>query len=31
MHKLDLHDTASLTRYAVAAGMVECDVQLTIV
>ena len=30
MRKLDVHDTASLTRYAISAGMVECDVQLTI-
>jgi len=31
MHKLDIHDTAGLTRYAIAEGMVECDVRLTIV
>ena len=31
MRKLDIHDTAGLTRYAVAEGMVECDVRLTIV
>jgi len=31
MRKLDIHDTAGLTRYAITAGMVECDVQLTIV
>jgi DNA-binding NarL/FixJ family response regulator len=31
MQKLDIHDTASLTRYAIAQGMVECDVPLTIV
>ncbi|MFO7536007.1 MAG: response regulator transcription factor [Kiritimatiellia bacterium] len=31
MMKLDIHDTASLTRYAIAAGIVECDVTLKIV
>lgn len=31
MRKLDIHDTASLTRYAIAAGIVESSVQLTIV
>lgn len=31
MRKLDIHDTAGLTRYAITAGIVECDVQLTIV
>lgn len=31
MQKLDIHDTAGLTRYAIAAGIVECDVPLTIV
>ena len=30
MRKLDIHDTAGLTRYAIAAGIIECDVQLTI-
>ena len=30
MDKLNVHDTASLTRYAVAAGIVESSVQLTI-
>lgn len=30
MHKLDIHDTAGLTRYAVAAGIIECNVRLTI-
>lgn len=30
MRKLDIHDTAGLTRYAITAGIVECDVQLTI-
>jgi DNA-binding NarL/FixJ family response regulator len=31
MDKLDIHDTAGLTRYAIAAGVVESSVQLTIV
>ena len=31
MQRLDIHDTAGLTRYAIAAGLVECDVPLTIV
>jgi DNA-binding NarL/FixJ family response regulator len=31
MHKLDIHDTAGLTRYAIAAGIVESSVQLTVV
>ncbi len=31
MQKLDIHDTASLTRYAIAAGIIESSVQLTIV
>ncbi len=31
MEKLDLHDTASLTRYAISAGIIESSVQLTIV
>ena len=31
MEKLDIHDTAGLTRYAIAAGIVECNVQLTII
>ena len=30
MRKLDLHDTASLTRYAISAGIIENSVQLTI-
>lgn len=30
MRKLDIHDTAGLTRYAIAAGIIECDVPLTI-
>jgi DNA-binding NarL/FixJ family response regulator len=31
MQKLDIHDTAGLTRYAIAAGIIENSVQLTIV
>lgn len=31
MDKLNIHDTAGLTRYAIAAGVIECRVQLTIV
>jgi DNA-binding NarL/FixJ family response regulator len=31
MAKLDLHDTAGLTRYAISAGIIESSVQLTIV
>ncbi len=31
MHKLDIHDTAGLTRYAMAAGIIEGGVNLTIV
>jgi len=30
MEKLDIHDTAGLTRYAIAAGIIESSVQLTI-
>ena len=30
MHKLDIHDTASLTRYAIAEGIIESSVQITI-
>ncbi len=30
MSKLDLHDTAGLTRYAIAAGIIESPVQITI-
>jgi len=30
MSKLDLHDTAGLTRYAIAAGIIESRVQVTI-
>src|SRR5580698_2593161 len=31
MQKLDIHDTAGLTRYAIGAGIMESSVQLTIV
>lgn len=31
MRKLDIHDTAGLTRYAIATGIVESSVQVTIV
>ncbi len=31
MTKLDIHDTAGLTRYAVSAGIIESSVQVTIV
>lgn len=31
MDKLAIHETAGLTRYAIAAGMVESRVQTTIV
>ena len=31
MRKLDIHDTAGLTRYAIAAGIIESSVQLTII
>jgi DNA-binding NarL/FixJ family response regulator len=31
MSKLDIHDTAGLTRYAIAAGIIESGVRLTIV
>ena len=30
MAKLDMHDTAGLTRYAIGAGITESGVQLTI-
>ena len=30
MRKLDIHDTASLTRYAIAHGLIEADVTVTI-
>ena len=31
MQKLDIHDTAGLTRYAISSGIIESSVQLTIV
>ena len=31
MSKLDIHDTAGLTRYAIGAGIIESSVQLTII
>ncbi len=31
MEKLNLHDTASLTRYAIATGVIESSVQVTII
>jgi hypothetical protein len=31
MEKLDIHDTAGLTRYAISMGIIESSVQLTIV
>ena len=31
MKKLDIHDTAGITRYAISAGIIESSVQLTIV
>jgi len=31
MQKLNIHDTAGLTRYAISAGLIESSVQLTIV
>jgi len=31
MQKLDIHDTAGLTRYAIKTGVIECGVLLTIV
>lgn len=31
MGKLDIHDTAGLTRYAISAGIIESGVQLTII
>ncbi len=30
MEKLDIHDTAGLTRYAIAVGIIESSVQVTI-
>jgi len=31
MEKLDIHDTAGLTRHAISAGIIESSVQLTII
>lgn len=31
MDKLNIHDTAGLTRYAISMGVIQCDVQLTII
>jgi DNA-binding NarL/FixJ family response regulator len=31
MDKLDIHETAGLTRYAIAHGIIESSVQLTII
>jgi hypothetical protein len=31
MRKLDIHDTAGLTRYAITTGIIENSVQLTII
>jgi len=31
MEKLNIHDTASLARYAISAGIIESSVQVTIV
>ena len=31
MEKLDIHDTAGLTRYAISAGIIESSIQLTII
>jgi DNA-binding NarL/FixJ family response regulator len=31
MRKLDLHDTAGITRYAISEGIIENSVQVTIV
>lgn len=30
MEKLNIHDTAGLTRYAISAGVIECDVSLSV-
>ena len=30
MEKLNIHETAGLTRYAITAGIISCDVSLTI-
>jgi DNA-binding NarL/FixJ family response regulator len=31
MTKLDIHDTAGLTRYAIGAGIIESSVQVTVI
>jgi DNA-binding NarL/FixJ family response regulator len=31
MEKLDIHDIAGLTRYAIGAGIIESSVQVTII
>jgi DNA-binding NarL/FixJ family response regulator len=31
MEKLNIHDTASLTRYAISAGIIESSIQVTII
>ncbi len=31
MNKLNIHDTAGLTRYAISAGIIESSVQCTII
>jgi len=31
MDKLNIHDTAGLTRYAIASGVIESSVQLTVI
>jgi DNA-binding NarL/FixJ family response regulator len=31
MQKLDIHNTAGLTRYAIGAGIIESSVQFTVV
>ena len=31
MQKLDIHDTAGLTRYAISTGIIDSSIQLTIV
>ncbi len=31
MKKLNIHDTAGLTRHAIAAGIIECSIQVTII
>jgi DNA-binding NarL/FixJ family response regulator len=31
MEKLNIHDTAGLTRYAISAGIIECSIQVSII